>query len=229
VARGLVDAMILSNTDRTDPSIDLLQSSGLPFVTFGRSEAERDFAWVDMDFEHVVETSIERLVSGGHRRIAITVPFGDLNHGHIFLESYRDALERRGIAFDPDLVFRTGLGPEDGYLLLDELIDAPDPVTAILLIYEGAAAGLYRRLAERGLQPGKDLAIVGLREQPGIRQLRPSLTCFELSLTDIGTALADAILAQLGAEGDEVPLMQLKVPMHLHAGDSDPPLLSGKI
>jgi len=225
VARGLVDGMILSNTDRTDPNIDLLQASGLPFVTLGRSESEHEFAWVDLDFEHVVETSIERLVSGGHRRIAITVPFGDLNHGHLFMECYRDALARRGIPFDPELVFRTGLGSEDGYLLLDELIDMPEPVTAILLMYEGAAAGLYRRLTERGLQPGRDLAVIGLREQAGIRQLRPSLTCFELSLTDIGAALANAILAQLfPKDEDDTRLMQVKVPMHLHAGDSDPAL-----
>lgn len=225
ITRGLVDGMILSNTDRTDPNIELLQASGLPFVTLGRSEAERDFAWVDLDFEHVVETSIERLVSGGHRRIAVTVPFGELNHGYLFQELYRNALERRGISFDPDLVFRTGLGPEEGYLLADELIDAPEPVTAILLVYEAAAAGLYRRLAERGLQPGKDLAVIGLREQAGIRQLRPSLTCFDLSLADVGGALAGAILAQLFPEDeDNIKLVQARIPMHLHAGESDPPL-----
>jgi DNA-binding LacI/PurR family transcriptional regulator len=225
VGRRLVDAMILSNTDRVDPHIDLLQSAGVPFVTLGRSEAEQEFAWVDLDFEHVAETSIDRLVSKGHRRIALTVSPGELNHGYVFLEAYRRALEKHGIAFDPDLVFRTGFGAEDGYLLVDELIDRPEPVTAILLIYEVAAAGIYRRLVERGLRPGKDLAVIGLREEAVIRQLRPSLTCFELSLTDVGAALATAVLAQLspGTEGDR-PLMQVKVPMHIRPGESDPPL-----
>ena len=223
VARGLVDAMILSNTDRFDPHIDLLQSAGLPFVTLGRSEAEQEFAWVDLDFEHVVETSIGRLVASGHRRIALTIPFGELNHGYVFLESYKRELAKHGIAFDPELVFRTGLGAEDGYLLVDELLDQPDPVTAILLIYEVAAAGIYRRLTERGLSPGVDLAVIGLREEAAIRQLRPSLTCFELSLSDVGAALANALLAQLQAESDgNRPQMQVKVPMYLQPGDSDP-------
>jgi DNA-binding LacI/PurR family transcriptional regulator len=225
VARGLVDAMILSNTDRIDPHIDLLQSAGVPFVTLGRSAADKEFAWVDLDFEHVVETSVDRLVSGGHRRIAITVPFGELNHGYVFLEAYRDALDKRGIPFDPDLVFRTGLGVEDGYLIVDELLDRSEPATAVLLIYETAAVGIYRRLTERGLRPGADLAVIGLRDEAVIRYMTPSLTCFELSLFDTGATLAAAILAQLSpeAQGDS-PLMQVKMPMQIRPGESDPPL-----
>jgi DNA-binding LacI/PurR family transcriptional regulator len=224
VARGLVDGMILSNTDRHDPHIDLLQSVGLPFVTLGRSEAARDFAWVDLDFEHVVETSVDRLVAGGHRRIAITVPFGELNHGYLFQAAFKEALARRGIPFDPDLVFRTGLGAEDGYLVVDELLDRPNPATAILLIYETAAVGIYRRLAERGFRPGPDLAIIGLRDEAVVRYITPSLTCFELSLFDTGAALADAILAQLEPQADGGrELMQVKMPMTLLPGESDPP------
>ena len=86
VARGLVDGMIISNTDRIDPHIDLLQSAGLPFVTLGRSETEKEFAWVDLDFEHVVETSIERLVSGGHRQ--------DRRHGTVRRTQSRVCLSR---------------------------------------------------------------------------------------------------------------------------------------
>ena len=37
VARGVVDGIILAATRRVDPSIEFLQASGLPFVTFGRS------------------------------------------------------------------------------------------------------------------------------------------------------------------------------------------------
>ncbi len=226
VARGLVDGMILSNTDRIDPHVELLQAADVPFVTLGRSQAPQEFAWVDLDFEHVAETSIDRPVAGGHRRIAVTVPFGELNHGYVFLEAYRAALKKHGIAFDPDLVLRTGLGAEDGYLIVDEVLDRPDPATAILLIYETAAVGIYRRLAERGLRPGADLAVIGLRDEAVIRYMTPSLTCFELSLFETGATLAEAILAQLAPRTGNTapPLMQVKMPMHIRPGESDPPL-----
>ena len=55
--------------------------------------------------------------------------------------------------------------------------------------------------------------------------MTPSLTCFELSLFDTGATLAAAILAQLSpeAQGDS-PLMQVKMPMQIRPGESDPPL-----
>ena len=75
--------MIISGTERADPRIDLLATSNIPFVSFGRTESEHEFSWVDLDFEGVAENCIDRLVSRGHSRIAITVPFGDLNFGKL--------------------------------------------------------------------------------------------------------------------------------------------------
>ena len=60
VARGAVDAMILSATQRIDPRIELLQSAGLPFLTLGRSTSGNGYAWIDLDFEGVVNQSIDR-------------------------------------------------------------------------------------------------------------------------------------------------------------------------
>ena len=82
VARGVVDGFILAATRRVDPSIEFLQSSGVPFVTFGRSTSGHGYSWVDLDFEGVADAAIDRLVAAGHRRIALTVPDGrpELRH-----------------------------------------------------------------------------------------------------------------------------------------------------
>ena len=224
VSRRLVDGMILSGTEQSDARIDLLQSKGLPFATLGRSGSEAPFAWVDLDFEGVAETAIDRLVGLGHRRIAITVPFGELNFGLVFQAAYRDALERRGLPFDPNIVFQSGFGEEDGYFLVDAMLDNPDPVTAVVLIFEAAAIGMYRRLEERGLRPGGDLAIIGFRDEAIVRHLRPRLTRFTVSLHEVGTSLATALLDQInGDDASPEPFAQVKVPMTLLPGDSDSP------
>jgi DNA-binding LacI/PurR family transcriptional regulator len=225
VARRLVDGMILSGTEREDPRIDLLQSAHLPFVALGRSNAKTPFAWVDLNFESVAESAVNRLVGRGHRRIAITVPFGDLNFGIIFREAYKKALAKHRIPFDPDIVFQSGFGEDDGYFLVDAMVDNPDPVTAIILIFEAAAIGLYRRLEERGLQPGRDLAVVGFRDEAIVRHLRPDLTRYQLSLFDVGKALANALLEQINSgDAPDRSVAQVKIPMTLLPGDSDPPL-----
>lgn len=225
VAKRLVDGMILSGTEKEDPRIDLLQSARLPFATLGRSITKTPFSWVDLDFESVAESAVDRLVAHGHRRIAVTVPFGDLNFGIIFRDAYRKALERHGIAYDPGLVFQSGFGEEDGYFLVDAMLDNPEPVTAIVLIFEAAAIGMYRRLEERGLRPGQDLSIIGLRDEAIVRHLRPNLTRYQVSLHEVGRALGNALLEQINAgEGPAKPLAQVKIPMTLLPGDSDHPL-----
>lgn len=226
VARRLVDGMILSGTEQHDPRIDLLRTAGLPFAALGRSEVEGPFSWVDLDFEAVATASVDRLVAGGHRRIAITVPFGELNFGIVFREAYRKALAGHGLPYDPELVLQTGFGEEDGYFIVDPMLDNPDPPTAIILIFEAAAIGIYRRLEERGLRPGQDLAVIGFRDESAVRHLRPNLTRYTVSLSEVGAALARALVAQMTQEEPAPQLLQIKIPMSLIPGDSDPPRAS---
>ncbi len=224
VSRRLVDGMILSGTEQSDPRIDLLQSKGLPFAALGRSNTGTPFAWVDLDFEGVAEAAVDRLVGLGHRRIAITVPFGDLNFGLVFKAAYRNALARHGLPFDPEIVFQSGFGEEDGYFLADAMLDNPDPVTAAVLIFEAAAIGMYLRLEERGLKPGEDLAIIGFRDEAIVRHLRPRLTRFEVSLHEVGSSLANALMDQINSPGPSHRPANVKVPMTLLSGESDGPL-----
>ena len=224
VAKRLVDGMILSGTEKEDPRIELLQSARLPFAALGRSGTKTPFAWVDLDFESVAESAVDRLVAGGHRRIAITVPFGDLNFGLIFREAYKKALARHGIPYDPSIVFQSGFGEDDGYFLVDAMLENSEPVTAIILIFEAAAVGIYRRLEELGLRPGQDLAVIGFRDEAIVRHLRPNLTRYQVSLHDVGEALGNVLLGQINAQnGAPRPVAQMKIPMMLLPGDSDPP------
>jgi DNA-binding LacI/PurR family transcriptional regulator len=223
VARGVFDGMILAATQRIDPRIDLLEEAGIPFVTLGRSSSGTDYPWIDLDFEGVASTAVDRLVAKGHRRIAVTLPFGNINFGPVFEQAYRQALERHGIAFDAQLVFVTRRHEEAGYDLVDKMLAVAAPPTAILLIYESVAIGIYRRLAELGLRPGKDLAIIGFRDEPTVRFLAPSLTCFSASLHDVGEDLAMALLARIPAYSDAFPsvLVRKLASMTLRPGESD--------
>jgi DNA-binding LacI/PurR family transcriptional regulator len=223
VARDTVDAMIISATQKVDPRIDLLQGRNIPFVALGRSDSGSDYAWIDLDVEGVVNESIDRLVAQGHRRIAATVPRRGINFTSLFHASYRDALARHGLPYDPDLVVDTQWGELGGYEITDKLLDLRDPPTAVVLIYEMMALGLYRRLAELGKVPGRDLAVITFRDEPALRFLNPTVTCFAMSLHDLGVAVAEAVLAQLPAYRDQYPLgtVQKRWPLSLVPGESD--------
>ena len=90
-------------------------------------------------------------------------------------------------------------------------------------IYELMAIGVYRRLSEANLVPGRDLAVIGFRESPLAKFLSPALTCFRLSLRDLGIGLAEALLASMPAYEEIYPhgIVHKVWPMELVPGESD--------
>jgi len=160
VARRLVDALIISATQRTDPRIEFLSGSKIPFIALGRSRSGGAHPWIDLDFE--------------------------------------------------------GLANSD-------LVALKERPTAILLVYELLAMGLYRRLNEAGLVPGTDIAVIGFREGPQARFLSPTLTCFRMSLHDLGVTLGESLLAVLPTFQQVYPLgtVQKIWPLELVPGESD--------
>ena len=61
VERGLVDGLIVSQTNRIDKRIDYLIRRKFPFIAFGRSRSGGEHSWIDLDFEGVAEQSIDLL------------------------------------------------------------------------------------------------------------------------------------------------------------------------
>ncbi|BCH61208.1 LacI family transcriptional regulator [Agrobacterium vitis] len=223
VARRLVDAMIISATQRVDKRIDLLIKTKIPFVSLGRSTSGGSHTWIDLDFAGVANSAVDRLVSKGHRRIAIAAPCTDINLGTVFTDAYQAALERNDLTFDPALVLRAKSSESGGYSVGSELLALDPRPTAIILIYELMAIGLYRRLAEAGVIPGRDIAVIGFREAPRARFLQPTLTCYRLSLEDLGVELAETLLASMPdyAETYRTHARNSLWPLELVPGESD--------
>jgi DNA-binding LacI/PurR family transcriptional regulator len=202
VSRRFVDGMIISATLRADPRIELLVRSRLPFVALGRSGVGLPHAWIDLDFAGVAEDAVDRLVAAGHRRIAVALPASEVNLGYVFRDGYRAALARHGIPCDPGLEMRVDLSEQGGAGLADR-IDALRPApTALVLINELLAIGLYHRLAQLGRQVGRDLAVIGFRENPQVRFLSPRLSCYRLSLPALGMTLGERLVSLLPAHAE---------------------------
>jgi DNA-binding LacI/PurR family transcriptional regulator len=199
VGRRLVDAMIVSATLRHDARIEFLERAAIPFVALGRSQSGRKLRWIDLDFEGVAARSVDRLVARGHRRIAIAVPDDDINLGHVYQAAYRTALEGHGIDYDPALVYRPDRIIEGGHALADRIVATGNPPTAIMLTTEVLAPSLYSGLRQHGLAPGRDIAIIGFRDNPRARYLTPSLTCHSFSLSALGECVAETLLADMPA------------------------------
>ena len=220
VARGFADAIILSATRRNDARFELLDRQNIPFISLGRSLTDVGQPWIDLDFEGMAETAMERLINAGHTDIGVVWPHGDLNLGYIFIERCRDVLARHNLTLRDEYIFRARPNEAGGYAVAQEIAARPNRPTAITLVNETLVTGLYKGLEEAGIKPGKDIAIIG-RHSPHTQFLSPALTGFSLSLHDLGVSLAEGLLSVMPAYKDIYPATYRRVwPMALIEGES---------
>lgn len=221
--RQLADGYIIADTQRFDARIDYLLARKTPFAAFGRSLSGGSQPWVDLDFGGLARTAVDRLAAKGHRRIALGTMETELNFGYVFAEAFAAALEAHGIAADPELILRVENTEAGGYELGDRLVGMADRPTAVLLGNETMAVGLYRRLGESGLDPGRDLSVIAAGEGQAARFLSPKVTCFRTGLRELGVRLGEGLLATIPAYAPAAgePVVQELWPMELVPGESD--------
>jgi DNA-binding LacI/PurR family transcriptional regulator len=221
VARGFADGIMLSATRRIDERFHLLDRRKIPFVSLGRSLTDVGQPFIDLDFEGMATTVMTRLATRGHRRIAVLRPHDDLNLGHVFLERCRSVLAEHGLSLADDLIFDASPNEAGGYRVGRDLALHPDRPSAIVVLNDGSVTGVFHGLEEAGLTPGTDIAVIGLHS-PQARYLSPRLTCFDLSLRDLGIALAETLLASMPAYAALYPNAAHRQlwPMTLIDGDS---------
>lgn len=221
-ARSFTDALIISATRRHDPRIEFLASRKIPFIALGRSLSDAGHPWLDLDFETMANAGVDRLVARGHRRIGLFAPLDDLNLGFVLTGACRDALERNGIAFAPDLVFRGHPSERGGHQIAHAIAAMADRPTGFIIASERVTVGFHQGLVEAGLTPGRDIALIG-RGGPHARYLRPTLSGYTLSLRDLGVTLAESLLANMPAYAETYPLGVVRkvVPFDFIEGESD--------
>ncbi|MFP5078086.1 LacI family DNA-binding transcriptional regulator [Rhizobium sp. YIM 134829] len=221
VARGFADGMMLSATRRIDHRFELLDRRKIPFVTLGRSLIDVGQPWIDLDFEGMAEITMHRLAGRGHRRIALLRPVDDLNLGPVFLEKCRETLAGYGLTIPDELVIKALPSEAGGYRAAQAIAAMAERPSAVVVLNDGTVNGLYHGLDAAGLTPGKEIAVIGLHN-PQARYLSPRLTCFELSLRDLGIALAESLLSTMPAYAAHYPdaVRRRLWPMRLSEGES---------
>lgn len=137
----------------------------------------------------------ELAAAAGHRRIALiggergTWPAAER------LAGYRDALARRGISFDPELVRHGNWHADSGYEQSRAVLGLDRPPTALLCGNDRMALGAYDAIKELGLQVPGDVSVIGYDDQQEIvAYMRPPLTTMRLPYYEMGASAVAAIL-----------------------------------
>ena len=82
---------------------------------------------------------------------------------------------------------------EGGFARAVELLDLPEPPTAIFAGSDQQAFGVYEAARQRGLRIPEDLSVVGFDELPVTRWASPPLTTVRQPLAEMGSAAAQML------------------------------------
>ncbi|MBC7249717.1 MAG: LacI family DNA-binding transcriptional regulator [Anaerolineae bacterium] len=195
-----VDGMLVVRTRVDDPRLSFLKQRHFPFVAFGRSHADENSPYLDVDGHHGLYQAVRHLIDLGHRRIAyISAPL-NLTFALHRLQGYRDALQEGGLKYDEELVHVGYLTEEDGYQAAHRLLALDRPPTAIAVANDLMALGAMRAAHERGLTVGRDVAITGFDDIPLAAHAHPPLTTVRQPIYEIGRRICQMLIQIITGE-----------------------------
>lgn len=205
-----VDGFIIVRTQRHDERIDLLRQHEFPFVAFGRVEGDNDFPFVDEDGELGIRQVVNHLVELGHRHFACIAEPRHFTKSHMRVQGFVKALEEHGIPVDEDRIIEGGFRQRSGWQIARQLLDLPDPPTAIVTVNDLLALGAMRAAQERGLVVGEDISITGFDDIILAEYANPPLTTVHQPARQIGTTLCQMLVKVIQREALEPPQIIFK-------------------
>lgn len=139
--------------------------------------------------------AIDHLVAVGHRRIAFVGDRPELYTASERLRGYDAALDRHGIAPDPELVRHTFARATDAYEIMRELLTAPDPPTAVFTSQNLITIDAVRAMHDLGVQ--REVALVGFDDVTLGDVVEPGVTVLAQDPAALGRAAAEQLFARI--------------------------------
>lgn len=169
--------------------------------------------------EKVTKLQLEHLWSLGHTRIAFLDRYYGQSPVWSFLirrEAYYRMMSQQGLPVHPDWVPQVGSSDELVSQAMEQLF-ACDQLPTAVIASDVQLAAIYRFLAKRGLEVGKDISIVGTDDLADSQAMRPATT----SVRNASSRAADLAIETLNriCGGQSVEHIQVIEP-HLIVRDS---------
>ena len=205
-----------------------LKSFRRPIVVVDQTFAGvEDYAFVGSQDHEGALLATEHLISLGHTAIA-NLYHRKSSTGRARLEGFRDAMQKHGLAVDDKWMREVQhYGTDEAYRHVRELLEGPNPPTAIVAFNDWIAMDAMAAAHDLGRRVPDDVSVVGFADLRVASAVRPRLTTVAQDPTAIGRRAAARLLEQLGVVGDGVEAAAVsagpvhdRIPVRLVAGES---------
>lgn len=148
-------------------------------------------------------TATEHLLASGHERVAVIAGHRRKMCSNARVAGYRSALASAGLRHRPEYVRHAGFDEGVAHRRMLELLDLPEPPTAVFVCSDRMALGVYRALAERGLRVPDDMSVVGFDDLPEARWINPALTTVRQPLSEMAATALRLLVRMMDGDRPE--------------------------
>ena len=186
--KGLIIIPVSEENAETKEKLEQYEDQGVPVVLIDRDVIGCGFDGVFSDDIHGSEEAVECLIKQGHKNIAIITGPQTSRPGRERYKGYERALEKAGIAINPQYVVDGAFRVYESYNAMKSLMQLSPRPTAIFTSNNLSTLGCLKYLKEHGMRLIEDISIVGFDDIP------------ELTYTDISLSVVTRPVYELGCE-----------------------------
>jgi len=170
------------------------QDLDIPVVFFNRIPETGSYNTVQTANVEGAFLATTHLLSHDYKRIAIVAGPQHLSVGRERLVGYREALEKSGSAYDPDLVKVSPFNSDGGYSAMKELMEQDKKPDAVFTCNNVLTLGAFRFLRESGFKIPSQIALVGYDDPDWTTLVDPPLTVIRQQSFEMGLETGGLIL-----------------------------------
>ncbi|SEJ86907.1 transcriptional regulator, LacI family [Deinococcus reticulitermitis] len=193
---GLVDGLILISRHSSLELLRRTQKLGCRVVLINEFEEDTGLSIVNAENSAGTRSAMKHLIDLGHTRIAFIHGDQASVQNGLRAAAYREAMQDNGLPIPPGYMPEGHFQTEGGMLAAWELLNRPDPPTAIFAANDDMAAGVIEAARQKGLRVPEDLSVVGF-DDFGAAQLSPPLTTVRHPLFELGRQASLLLCDQL--------------------------------
>ncbi|EHU0089244.1 DNA-binding transcriptional regulator CytR [Escherichia coli] len=168
-----------------------------PMVMANEFAPELELPTVRIDNLTAAFDAVNYLYEQGHKRIGCIAGPEEMPLCHYRLQGYVQALRRCGIMVDPQYIARGDFTFEAGSKAMQQLLDLPQPPTAVFCHSDVMALGALSQAKHQGLKVPEDLSIIGFDNIDLTQFCDPPLTTIAQPRYEIGREAMLLLLDQM--------------------------------
>lgn len=210
-----VDGIIFMNDELEDKEMDevkeLVHKAVTPMVLANVYSESDTLPSVMIDYEEAAYKVTKELIEQGKKKIYMltTVRRYSVNFGKV--AGYEKAMKEAGL--EP-LVFRTSGDVSINSQHFREFF-ADKKVDAALSVRDSIAISFMNVMQDKGLRVPEDLSVIGFQNTKYAVLSRPTLTCVENSVYDIGAVAMRLLTKLMDPVKEEIGELHIKLPYRL--------------